>query len=91
MNLKVLLQCAIISLSVFKLCTVQSLHVFIDSQGSESAAPTVKEDPVPQYLTVRLTGIVRSREQALQSGGFAPSTVVIPFHQGFQLLFFALG
>lgn len=50
--------------------------------------PLPEEDYRPPFLTVRLTGIERSREQGRQSGGCAPSTKTTPSPPGFQLMLF---
>lgn len=51
----------------------------------------LEKDYVPRYSTVHPTGIVRSKERVLQSGGCAPSTRIVPFHQGFSAHEFIMG
>jgi len=69
------------------LCYVGGKKIKVDLvfQGSESMDQPQEEDCGPLFLTVHLTGIGRSRERGLQSGGFAPSMRVMPSQQGLQL------
>lgn len=57
------------------------MHLYF--QVRELKAPPLEEEYIPRFLTVHLTGIGRSRERVLQSGGCALSTRVTPFLQGF--------